>query len=185
MLKAESLKPQDILTACKLYAYEARGGELTYSGLGRDVGLSPSEAHASVERCRRAALFTPSNVVVRRNLRELLVAGVPLVYYPTRGGIACGMLTSIHAPSLVGRIAPSAPALVPVVWPGSGRDRGESLSPVYKAVPQACAADDVLYEVMALVDVVRVGTPSERSAAVDIIDKLLSARRGSREDKTT
>lgn len=179
MLKAESLKPQDILTVCKLYAYEARGGELTYAGLGRDTGLAPSEAHASVERCRRASLLTASNSVVRRNLRELLVVGVPLVYYPTRGGLACGMLTSLHAPPLATKISPRVPAVVPVVWPGSGKDRGESLSPIYSTVPQACAADPVLYEVMALVDVIRVGSAAERSTAVDLLDKLLTSRRGS------
>lgn len=180
MLKAESLKPQDVLVACKLYSYEEAATDYTYFRLGKEVGLSPSEAHASVERCKRAQLLTASSAINRRNLRDLLVVAVPRIYYPTRGGLACGTLTSLFAPPLANKIAPSTTAVVPVVWPGSGRDRGESLSPVYSTVPMACAADPLLYEVLALVDVIRVGTAAEKVAAVSLLDKMLSARRGAR-----
>jgi hypothetical protein len=180
MIKAESLKAQDILTACKLYAYEAAGLEMTYAGLGRDVGLATSEAHASVERCRRASLLTASNIVCRRNLRELLVVAVPYVYYPTRGGLEHGMLTSVHAPPLASKIAQRVPSVIPVVWPGRGRDRGESLTPIYSTVPQACATDVVLYEIMALVEVLRVGSALEKAAAAKVVDELMAGRRGCR-----
>jgi hypothetical protein len=178
MLKAESLKPQDILVACKLYSLEEGAVDYTYASLGRDVGLSPSEAHSSAERCRRAALLTPNNVLLRRNLRDLLVVAVPRVYYATRGGLADGTPTSVHAPVLLGKVALAQPTIVPVVWPGAGRDRGESLSPIYSTVPVACRADPLLYELMALVDVLRVGAASERAAATELLDKMMACRRG-------
>lgn len=178
VVKAETLKPQDALLACRLLSLADPRRDWCYSSLAEAVGISAGEAHRSVDRLRRALVLLPSNEVSRRHLRDLLVVACPRIYYPTRGGIERGTATSVHAPGLKERFGVAAGAL-PVVWPGRGDARGESLLPIYPTVPEASAGDATLYELLALVDVLRVGTPADVARATSCLDeRLLGPGRG-------
>lgn len=179
-MRGDSLKPQDVLVACKLFAQEKLRVEPTYALLSEDLGISLSTSHDSVERCRRALLLPVSGwSVSSRHLRDLLVVAVPRVYYVVRAGVMAGMPTSVHAAVLAGKIK-SPPGSMPVVWREDvvpeGLPRGEAIEPLYPSVPAACRADNVLYELLALADVMRVGTTSERTAAADLLDRRLFAK---------
>ncbi len=55
----------------------------------------------------------------------------------------------------------------PSVWPyAEGTVRGIEFSPLYKNVPVAASRDPKLYELLALVDVIREGRAREREIAI-------------------
>ena len=83
---------------------------------------------------------------------------------PKRGGEARGTPTAWAAPPLSGEIA-SGEALPPV-WPDPvGEVRGLSLQPLHASASQAARRDPAFYELLALVDALRVGGARERSLA--------------------
>jgi hypothetical protein len=100
---------------------------------------------------------------------------VPRIFYATRGGIVSGVPTSRWAPA-VARLAGPLPDSVPLVWPGGGETRGESVSPVYPTAPGAALRDPVVYELLALVDLVRVGDAPDRRVAAELIERRVMGR---------
>lgn len=178
-MRSENLRPQDVLVACKVFSQGILRIATTYGNLSADLGMSTSTVYEATERCRRSQLLQLSTwKVSTRLLRDLIVHAVPRVFYAVRGSMAVGTPTSVHAAVLSGRFK-VAPGAVPVVWceadPPAGLPRGEGIEPLYHTVPASCRLDNVLYELMALADVMRVGTASERATAVDILDRRLSS----------
>jgi len=53
------------------------------------------------------------------------------------------------------------------VWPfAMGNVRGHGITPLYASVPQAAMEDEQLYELLSLVDALRVGKVREKNLAV-------------------
>ncbi len=97
-------------------------------------------------------------------LYTFLIHGVPRAFPVKPGPIVRGTPTAYAAPPLSSIIA--MPDDLPPVWPDpDGRTRGYELRPIYKAAPGAAKRDPMLYELLALVDALRVGRARERSAA--------------------
>lgn len=58
------------------------------------------------------------------------------------------------------------------VWPDAvGQNQGIGLTPLYKTVPQAVRTDPDLYECLALIDTLRIGSVREKNIAVDELKK--------------
>lgn len=169
------LKPQDALVACKV---SCLGDEhWSYRLLAGSLYLSLSETHDSVRRCLDAGLLARDRRdrgkirPVRRRLYDLCAVALPTFCYPVRGPVVQGVPTSVHASCLAG-LFPPAVASPLVVWPcevGGVPVRGESLLPFYPTVPWAARRDSRLHELLALVDVVRVGSPAERRSAAEML----------------
>ena len=163
--------------ACKIFTLD--GKEWTYSKLGGSLSLSSGEAHNAVERGKVSGLVTLSRrqpVVSKKKLFDLLTVSVPQIFYAVRGAMCVGVPTSIHAKSLVGKFEKGKDE-VPLVWPHpSGSVKGEGLTPIYPTVPRAVQHDSLLYEILALADVVRTAVePCDRKLAVDLLDKIIWA----------
>jgi hypothetical protein len=94
------------------------------------------------------------------------------------GRVTRGVPTSVHAGCLAG-LFPLASLFPPAssvsVWPCDSGDlvSGEGLLPVYPSVARAARGDVLLYKLMALVDVVRVGSPAERRSAAELLKKTI------------
>lgn len=176
------LKPQDALTACKVFSL---GEEpWSYLLLAGSLFLSQGEAHLSVARCLDMGVLARDRrnrkkiLVVRRRLHDLCAVVLPMLCRPVRGAVVRGVPTSVRAPCLAGRFPTTAPPVTPptvMVWPHDSGEvvLGESLLPVYPTVPRAVRSDARLYELLALVDVVRVGSPSERRVAVEYLKETI------------
>lgn len=168
------LKPQDVLTALKLFCLGQ--SEWSFRDLGSMLGLSIGETHGSIKRLKEAALVYEREDVLRlanKRLHDFLVHGVASVFYPRRGQVSRGMLTGPFAPPIAERLA-LGEGDIPIVWPtADGRSRGESLAPLYPTVPEAAAADVVLYEMLVLVDTIRVGRAREKKLAAELLGKRL------------
>jgi hypothetical protein len=167
----DSLKPQDLLVASKLFVIGRR--HWTYLSLGEALAISSGEVHHSVKRCCQSGLASGIGEdlqVDRRKLFEALSITAPLVYFVTRGKIGRGMPTGILAPMLSRRF--DIPGRL--VWPVEDGDvEGEEIRPIYPSIPEASRRDPTIYEIMALVDILRA---PEGSKHVTRAKELLSKR---------
>jgi hypothetical protein len=161
------LKPQDIVVLIKLLEY---GPERPpYSRIAKDLFLSASEVHASVQRAKGAHLLSGPDRRETPNksaLEEFLIHGLKYAFPPERGELTRGVPTAIGTEPLKSLI--SAGSDPPPVWPYfEGKTRGYSFAPLYKTVPQAALGDSFLYEMLALIDAIRDGRARERYIAME------------------
>ena len=165
------LKPQDILILIKLVALGE--AEWSYSSLGVELSMSPSEVHSGLKRAVAARLMDEQRRrPVKRALEEFLIHGVKYAYPPSRGGLTRGMPTSFAGPPLRDLLVSSDQ--LPPVWPDpEGEEQGYEFSPLYKSVPKAAARDYKLYELLVLVDAIRDSRAREREIAVNEINARL------------
>ena len=165
------LKPQDILILIKLVALGE--AEWSYSSLGVELSMSPSEVHSGLKRAVAARLMDEQRRrPVKRALEEFLIHGVKYAYPPSRGGLTRGMPTSFAGPPLRDLLVSSDQ--LPPVWPDpEGEEQGYEFSPLYKSVPKAAARDPKLYELLVLVDAIRDSRAREREIAVNEIKARL------------
>ncbi len=165
-------KAQDVVVALKL----SLGGERqTYAQLGAALGMSASEVHAAVRRLIEAKLVDPDTRQIRREaLRNFLVHGVPHAFPASPKEVTRGMPTAWAAPALAGKF--NASEQIPPVWPDpEGRVQGAAVQPLYASVPRAARADSALYDLLALVDAIRIGRARERTLAESELTQHLSA----------
>jgi DNA-binding Lrp family transcriptional regulator len=165
-------KPQDILVALKLSLGEAKQ---SYADLGESLGMSASEVHAAVRRLVEARLVDSDTKEVHREaLRNFLVHGVPYAFPANLQEVTRGMPTAWAAPAMAGKLSVSEQ--IPPVWADpEGRVRGESVKPLYASAPGAARRDPALYDLLSLVDVLRIGRARERSIAEKEITSRLTA----------
>lgn len=171
MHKPIELKPQDILVLLKLAVNS--GKDWSYGELAASLKLSSSETHAAIKRATLAGLMnTRHHRPIRGALEELLIHGVKYVFPAERGPLARGFPTAHAARPLVSEFISSDDP--PPVWPDpEGPIRGETLRPIYRSVPQAARTDEKLYEVLALVDAIRIGRVRERKRAEELLHAIL------------
>jgi len=63
------------------------------------------------------------------------------------------------------------------VWPDAkGKEKGQSVTPLFKSVPEVVKKDPRLYEYLALVDAIRLGNPRESKLAISRLEKRLESR---------
>jgi DNA-binding Lrp family transcriptional regulator len=92
------LRPQDILVLLKLALWE---GDWTFEQVARQLALSPSAVHRSLDRAARAGLYRPSKRSVdRAALIDFLVHALRYVFPPRWGGEARGIPTAWAAAPL-------------------------------------------------------------------------------------
>jgi len=155
-------KSQDVVVALLLTLEQ---GAKTYAELGQILGMSSSEVHAAVRRLREARLIDPETREVRvEALRIFLVHGVPYALPASLKEITRGMPTAWAAPALAGKIRSSDQ--LPPVWPDpNGKVQGSAVEPLYPSVPGAARRHPRLYDLLALVDALRIGRARERALA--------------------
>ncbi|MDI1249375.1 MAG: AsnC family protein [Lacunisphaera sp.] len=164
-------KAQDIVVALKLALADAP--RPSYADLAADLGMSASEVHAAVRRLGEARLLDPETQEVRREaLRNFLIHGVPHAFPTRTREVTRGLPTAWAAPVLAGKI--SAGEQIPPVWPDpDGQVQGAAVKPLYSSVPHAARRDPALYDLLALVDALRLGRARERALAEKELSKRL------------
>lgn len=161
MPKQSLLRPLDVAVALRL----SRDTGSTFDVIADDLAMSPSVAHGSVARLREAGLVQADNRKVNRHaLLEFLEHGVKYAFPANRGPSARGVPTA-HSASI---LADQLVAEDAIVWPsGEGHAFGESLTPLYERAPSLAKRSPAEYQMLALVDAIRVGGARERSLALD------------------
>lgn len=132
--------------------------------LAEALHLSQSEISKSVGRCKFARLLDPTGKkVMKLALMEFIEYGVGYVFPQRPGSVVRGFPTAHSAKPLNNLIHASEK----YVWPsGKGNFRGQSITPLYPAVIEAVQKDSNLYELLALVDAIRVGRVREKELAI-------------------
>lgn len=163
------LKPQDILILLKIISINSNAWN--QKPIAEDLGLSQSEVSESVARSKYAGLLDPKGKkVMKLALMELLQYGIRYMFPQKPGPVVRGIPTSHSASPLKEEIQSTEN----YVWPyAKGTVRGHSIIPLYVSVPEAALKDDVLYELLALVDALRVGRAREKEIAVVELKKRL------------
>ncbi len=167
--KQQIMSPYDIVILLKIVSY---GNEPWFQKpLAEALGISQSEISKSLNRSKYAGLLAPNGkTVIRMALMEFLQNGLRYVFPIQPGAVVRGVPTSHSASPLKEEIQSSEA----YVWPyGKGTVRGHSILPLYPSVPEAALKDDKLYELLALVDALRVGRARERELAVKELKKRL------------
>ncbi len=161
--KQPSLRPLDAVVALHLALQPEDGYETVADVLG--IGLG--SGHRSVKRLVAAGLVLPHRRAVSPGpLMEFLEHGVRFAFYPVTGPEAQGVPTAHSGPPMVEQIASERA----MVWPSAdGTVRGDSLIPLYEGAPRLARRSPRLYELLTLVDAIRVGRARERRLAVDFL----------------
>lgn len=169
-LKQLALKPQDVLTTIRIAIAEP-SELLTFASMSDSLGISVSEAHASVQRATVSGLITREFDELRANrtaLLEFIAHGLRYAFPPIFGPVARGIATSVFAEPLSPHFSHGDSQAL--VWPHpEGTVRGPSLCPLYPSIPSAALRQQKLHEVLALIDAVRAGAARERELAINFL----------------
>lgn len=170
MKSSPSLKPQDVVILLKLALSPHRS--FTYAELASELKMSPSEVHDGLKRAHLAGLVDESKrKVFRQALLEFLVYGLKYVFPASPGKIVKGLPTAHSAQPLASHVRSSGEEFV---WPDPhGKVRGQEIPPLYRSVPEAARKDPKLYEILSLIDALRVGRTREKSFAKQEIESRL------------
>jgi hypothetical protein len=164
-----AMRPQDVVVLLKLVLDQDK--PWTQTSLARDLHLSQSEISESIARSSYARLlFDKGQMVQRQALFDFIKHGLPIVFPQQPGMIQRGFPTAHSAPPLSDDIVSEEK----YVWPSAkGNARGHSILPLYPSVIQIIQTDTAMYEILALVDAIRVGRARERTLAIDILQNRL------------
>ena len=170
MRKLTGLRPQDLLVLLKIISL--KNGLWRMTDLANELFMSQSEVSEALFRDRYAGLVNDSKRLVHReSLLELLTHGVKYVFPQKPGAVVRGIPTAHSAPPLSELIHSKESVYV---WrDDEGTVRGEEIEPLYPTVPKAAKIDKAFYELVALVDAIRVGKTREYELAVDGLKKRI------------
>ena len=157
-----SLKPQDVVIALKL---SLDGESKAYAQKASELGMSASEVHAAEARLVEAKLLSPDkHSVLRKPLMDFLVYGVPHAFAVAPKELTRGVPTAWSAPVMSGEFKGNNE--LPPIWPDPvGTTQGLSVKPLYRNVPEVAQASRPFYDLLALVDALRIGRARERAFA--------------------
>ena len=132
--------------------------------LADELFISQSEISQSIARSKYADLLHVNGKSVHRlAFMEFLQYGIRFVFPQKPGPIVRGVPTAHSAPP----INASIQSVEDYVWPSAkGLARGHSIIPLYPSVVDAVKLDQELYEMLSLVDALRVGKAREKEFAI-------------------
>ncbi len=163
-------KSLDIVVLLKLLLERRKS---PYAQLSEELGISASEIHAAVRRGIAAGLIDPeSRLPLRKPLQDYLLHGVRYAFPAKLGPVVRGLPTAYAARPLSDKISSND---LPPVWPDpEGNIRGVAVEPLYGSVTKAAKRDSLLYELLALVDALRIGRARERNLAEEELKQRIT-----------
>ena len=163
------MRPLDIVVLMKIIALNDEPWQ--YRDLSSTLFISISEISASLNRSMIAGLVDKEKKKVRRNaLMEFIQYGLHYVFPQVPGSIVNGIETAHSHPFYKKQFSSD----LPYVWPAvHGNARGQSIEPLHKGVVKASLQDDILYKLLASIDILRVGKVREKKLAIEELKKLL------------
>jgi len=158
------IKSQDILIVLKLVALGDKPWK--QGDLADQLGLSRAEVSNSLARSVAVGFLDEQRQPQHQAILEFLLFGLKYVFPVRRGALGRGILTTPCAAPLSGKLVVTTEDLS--VWPcPDGPARGQEVEPLYRSVPEAVKNDPGLYELLVLVDALRLGQPKEVKLATE------------------
>lgn len=164
-----NLKPQDIVILLKIIALGNK--DWFHHTLAEELGISQSEVSQSLNRSKYAGLIDDARKKVNRiAFNEFIIHGISYAFPQHPGPIVRGVLTA-HSAEPLNKIINASEKYV---WPyARGNDRGQAIEPLYNTVVEAILKDNILYELLAMVDALRVGRVREKEIAKKELEKRI------------
>ncbi len=188
------LKPQDIVILLKILSTMALAAQgdaedvLSQNRLAMLLCMSPSEVNAGIKRLVLSGLLGPTlkndphNKIVFLPIKEAclecLVSAVKYFFPVQLGGYTRGIPTAFAAP-LFKKLIVLGNDPIPV-WPhAEGEKRGLCLEPLYRSVPSSLIKhpDPLFYDLLVLVDTIRIGKAREKNMAAKLLREKLNAKK--------
>jgi hypothetical protein len=169
MKEHKGMRPHDVVVLLKIIS-------LSSGWLNKDISyqlhIAPSEISESLNRSAIAGLISPDKRKVFKNaLLKFLEYGLPFIYPAEYGPIERGVPTAHSADVLKDQFV-SAQACV---WPyANGKVKGHAIQPLYPKQVIAALHDQRLYDMLALVDAIRVGKSREKAIAVEYLSNYFN-----------
>jgi hypothetical protein len=156
------LKPQDILILLKVYCLNSKW---TYAELAESLKTSTSVVHDALQRCDECHLYNlKKRIVLKGALEEVLVHGLKYVFATRIGTMVRGIPTAHSAEPLKSLLMVSDNNAY--VWASpQGKIKGLGIKPLYHSVPEVALQDSRFYEMLCLVDGLRIGKVREQQLA--------------------
>jgi hypothetical protein len=163
------MRPHDIVILLKIISLKDESWQ--YRDLSASLNISISEISASLVRSSEAELIDSNRKKVsRNNLMDFIQFGIKYVFPIKPGPIITGIATAHSHPFYAARFSSGEP----YVWPShEGNLRGSAIEPLHKGVVKAALEDELLYKLLASVDVVRVGRVREIAIAVSVLKEYI------------
>ncbi|MDA3823584.1 MAG: hypothetical protein PF450_13375 [Bacteroidales bacterium] len=163
------MKPQDVIVLLKIVNLKDK--PWTQLTLADELFISQSEISTSIARSKYADLLHANGKsVMALAFMDFLQFGIRYVFPVKPGPMVRGVPTAHSASPLKERIT----SVDDYVWPSAkGQARGHSIIPLYPSVVDAVKLDTKLYEMLALVDALRVGKAREKEFAIDELKQMI------------
>lgn len=164
------MRPQDIVVLMKIVAQSNL--EWRNIDLANAILLSPSEVSEALNRSKIAGLIDSKKKKVNINsFSEFLIYGIKYVFPIEPGAVVKGIPTA-HSASPIKEYISSGQD--DYVWPYvKGSHRGQAIEPLYKTLPLIVQQDKLFYELLTIVDTIRVGRVREIKIAIDELNTRL------------
>ncbi|MEG1265526.1 MAG: hypothetical protein RSC81_01230 [Myroides sp.] len=164
-----NLKPQDVVILLKIIALGNK--PWFHHTIAQELGISQSEVSQSLNRSKYAGLIDDARKKVNKlAFTEFLLHGIAYAFPQQPGALVRGVLTA-HAAKPLNEIILSKDKYV---WPyAKGLERGQAIEPLYSTVVEAIANDKELYELLTMVDAIRVGRVREKEIAKKELEKRI------------
>ena len=134
--------------------------------------ISPSEVSEALNRCKIAKLIDNKKRSVHVNaFNEFLIYGLKYVFPTEPGAMVKGIPTAHSASPIKEHISSGADVYV---WSyAKGNIRGQAIEPLYKTIAASGHDDKLFYELLVIIDTIRVGRVREISFAIEELEKRL------------
>ena len=164
------MKPQDIVILLKLLLIES--SEWRFESLAKTLHMSSSTIFLALKRAEMSGLYHKKTRTVNRTaFLEFLLFGLKYVFPVDIGKKAKGIPTA-HSANPLARLIVSESDIY--VWKSVfGNVRGQTIEPLYPSVPLLAFEDVQLYELLALIDALRVGKAREKQLAATLLTRKI------------
>lgn len=169
MKSHNGMRPQDVVILLKILT--TAQPDWQYRDLASSLNISISEISESLSRSHLAGLVDVSRKkIFRQSLMEFIQYGLHYVFPQVPGTMVTGIGTAHSHPFYKNKFISD----VNFVWPDHDGDmRGLAIQPLYKSVTKAAKKDEVLYKLLASIDIIRVGKTRELKVAIEELKKII------------
>jgi hypothetical protein len=170
MKKHNGMRPQDIVVLLKIISMQ--NDTWRNIDIANALQISPSEVSEALNRCKISRLLDSTKRSVHVNsFKEFLIYGLKYVFPVEPGAVVRGIPTAHSASPINKQISPGKDDYV---WPyAKGDQRGQAIEPLYETLPAVVREDKLFYELLVIVDTLRIGRVREIKIAIDELEKRL------------
>ena len=167
---SSSIKSQDILILLYLLTLRKKWIQIE---VAKALLISPAEVSNAMNRCVIAGFINADkNRINKLAIREFLISGLKYTFPAEISAKVRGIATAHSASPIKESIAEGSDIYVWSYYLGTRR--GYGVSPLYKTVPKIIGNNTELYELLVIVDTLRIGKAREIEIAINELNKRLN-----------